>query len=111
MRRARDGREVLVVANLTPVGRDNYRMGVPHGGHWCEAFNSDAAVYGGSGVGNLGGVDAVPHPCHGRSHSLVLTLPPMSVEIFVPMEPADSVLEDDALEAIEVQIDAPAHRS
>ena len=111
VRRARDGREVLVVANLTPVGRDNYRMGVPHGGHWCEAFNSDAAVYGGSGVGNLGGVDAVPHPCHGRSHSLVLTLPPMSVEIFVPMEPADSVLEDDALEAIEVQIDAPAHRS
>ncbi len=88
VRRARDGREALVVVNLTPVVRDNYRIGVPHGGRWQEAFNSDAEVYGGSGVGNFGGVDAVPHPCHGRSHSIVLTLPPMAAEIFVPEAPS-----------------------
>ena len=73
-----------MVLNLTPVARDNYRLGVPRGGFWREAFNSDAAEYGGSGVGNHGGVDAWPHPSHGRSHSLVLTLPPLGVEIFVP---------------------------
>jgi 1,4-alpha-glucan branching enzyme len=84
VRRARDGREVVVVANLTPVVRDNYRIGVPHGGHWREAFNSDAADYGGSGIGNLGGVEAMPHPAHGRSHSVILTLPPLAVEVFVP---------------------------
>jgi 1,4-alpha-glucan branching enzyme len=86
VRRARDGREVVVVVNLTPVVRDNYRIGVPHGGTWIEAFNTDAADYGGSGIGNLGAVEARPHPCHGRSHSVVLTLPPLSVEIFVPGE-------------------------
>ncbi len=84
LRRARDGSEALVVLNLTPVARDNYRLGVPRGGFWREAFNSDAAEYGGSGVGNHGGVDAWPHPSHGRSHSLVLTLPPLGVGIFVP---------------------------
>jgi 1,4-alpha-glucan branching enzyme len=84
VRRARDGREVIVVANLTPVVRDNYRIGVPHGGRWREAFNSDAAEYGGSGIGNHGGVDAMPHPYHGRSHSVVLTLPPLAVEVLVP---------------------------
>jgi 1,4-alpha-glucan branching enzyme len=84
VRRSRDGGEALVVATLTPLVRDNYRVGVPHGGHWGEAFNSDAIEYGGSGVGNLGGVDATPHPSHGRSHSVVLTLPPLAVEIFTP---------------------------
>jgi 1,4-alpha-glucan branching enzyme len=84
LRRSRDGEVALVVANLTPVGRDNYRLGVPTGGRWREAFNSDALVYGGSGSGNFGGVDARPHPCHGHRHSVVLTLPPLSVEILVP---------------------------
>ena len=84
VRRARDGREVLVVANLTPVVRDNYRVGVSQGGWWREALNTDATEYGGSGVGNCGGVEALPHPSHGRNHSIVLTLPPMAVEILVP---------------------------
>ena len=84
MRRDREGREVVVLVNLTPLVRDNYRVGVPHGGHWREAFNSDATEYGGSGVGNLGGVEATPHPCHGRSHSIVVTLPPLAVEILAP---------------------------
>ncbi len=84
LRRARDGSAALVVANLTPVVRENYRLGLPHGGHWREAFNADATEYGGSGVGNYGGIDALPHPCHGRSHSAVVTLPPLSVEVFLP---------------------------
>ncbi|MFP4148496.1 MAG: 1,4-alpha-glucan branching protein GlgB [Nitriliruptoraceae bacterium] len=84
LRRARDGTAAVVVANLTPLVRENYRIGLPHGGVWSEAFNSDAVEYGGSGVGNLGGVEALPHPFHGRTHSAVLTLPPLSVEVFLP---------------------------
>jgi 1,4-alpha-glucan branching enzyme len=87
LRRARDGRAAVVVANLTPMVRENYRIGLPHGGPWREAFNSDAVEYGGSGAGNFGGVDALPHPFHGRSHSAVLTLPPLSVEVFLPDTP------------------------
>ena len=84
LRRARDGRAALVVVNLTPMPRHNYRLGVPHGGRWREAFNSDAVHYGGSGVGNLGAVDARPLPVHGLTHSAVLSLPPLAVEVFVP---------------------------
>jgi 1,4-alpha-glucan branching enzyme len=73
------GREVLVVANFTPVVRENYRVGVPRGGLWHERLNSDAREYGGSGQGNLGGVHAAPLPAHGRFHSLTLRLPPLSV--------------------------------
>jgi 1,4-alpha-glucan branching enzyme len=80
VRRTRDGaRDVLVVANLTPVPRHNYRIGVPHRGWYAERFNSDASDYGGSGVGNQGWVATTPVPSHGRDHSLNLTLPPMAV--------------------------------
>jgi 1,4-alpha-glucan branching enzyme len=79
-RRTRDGsREVVVVCNLTPVPRDNYRIGVPERGFWAERFNSDASVYGGSGVGNHGGVTTTPLPSHGFLHSVNLALPPLSV--------------------------------
>ena len=70
---------VLAVCNFTPVPRENYRIGAPHGGFWCEALNSDATEYGGSGMGNRGGMDADPWPQHGRPFSLALTLPPLSV--------------------------------
>jgi len=66
---------ILCVANFTPVPRRNYRVGVPRGGTWVEILNSDAAIYGGSGQGNLGRVEATPVPRHGRSHSLDLVLP------------------------------------
>ena len=52
LRKARDGSLLLVVANFTPVPRDNYLLGVPRAGHWLERLNSDATLYGGSGVGN-----------------------------------------------------------
>jgi 1,4-alpha-glucan branching enzyme len=70
---------ILVVCNFTPVAHTNYRVGVPRGGFWREVLNSDASIYGGSGQGNLGGVEAAPVPAHGRSHSLSLTLPPLGV--------------------------------
>ena len=80
IRKARSPAEiVLVVCNFTPVPRAYYRVGVPRGGLWRELLNSDAAEYGGSGIGNLGAVEAAPNPCHGRLYSLDLTLPPLAV--------------------------------
>jgi len=73
---------VLVVCNFTPVPRHNYRVGAPRGGFWQEALNSDAAEYGGSNMGNIGGIDAAPVPLHGRNHSLTITLPPLSSVFF-----------------------------
>jgi 1,4-alpha-glucan branching enzyme len=70
---------VLVVCNFTPVPRFDYRVGVPRPGYWRELLNSDASVYGGAGYGNLGGVEAVPIPFHGRPYSVSLTLPPLGV--------------------------------
>ena len=61
---------MLCVFNFTPVPRTSYRIGVPARGHWRELLNTDAEIYGGSGPGNLGGVDAPPVPMHGRPHSL-----------------------------------------
>jgi 1,4-alpha-glucan branching enzyme len=69
---------VLVVCNFTPVPHLNYRVGAPRGGFWKEALNSDSWVSGGSGMGNMGGVEAAPLSLHGRSHMLTLTLPPLS---------------------------------
>ena len=68
---------VLAVFNFTPVPRQNYRVGVPYYGYWREILNSDAPHYGGSGMGNMGGVEAAPIPFHGRPYSLNLTLPPL----------------------------------
>jgi 1,4-alpha-glucan branching enzyme len=73
---------VLTVCNFTPVPRYEYRIGVPRGGFWSEELNSDSALYGGSGHGNFGGVEADVKDKHGRPFSLVLTLPPLSCIIF-----------------------------
>jgi 1,4-alpha-glucan branching enzyme len=83
-RRGRGGRPVVVVCNFTPVPRYGYRVGVAHRGRWRELLNSDAAVYGGGGVGNLGTVDAQPTPVRGRPCSLELTVPPLGVLYFAP---------------------------
>jgi 1,4-alpha-glucan branching enzyme len=64
------------------VPRHNYRIGVPYGGFWREVLNADAALYGGSGQGNLGGIEAAPVPASGRYHSLNATLPPLSIVVF-----------------------------
>jgi 1,4-alpha-glucan branching enzyme len=59
--------------------RPDYALGVPCGGYWRELVNSDAAEYGGSGVGNMGGVHAQREPRHGREWSVRVTLPPLAV--------------------------------
>jgi 1,4-alpha-glucan branching enzyme len=68
---------ILVVCNFTPVPRSNYLVGVPRGGAWREVLNSDADLYGGSGWGNLGEVEALPISSHARPRALNLTLPPL----------------------------------
>jgi len=74
---------VLAVINLTPVPRQGYRIGVPAAGRWREVLNSDAPLYGGSGMGNYGGVETRDAPAHGEGQSLDLTLPPLSTLLFV----------------------------
>ncbi len=74
----------LVVCNFTPIPRHAYSVGVPRGGTWIERLNTDAVDYGGSGVGNLGAVEAVAEPCHGRPWSLPLTLPPLATIVLEP---------------------------
>ena len=73
---------VLVVCNFTPIPRKEFRVGVPHGGYWREMLNSDAREYAGSGIGNLGGVNAEEIKTHGRPFSLSLTLPPLAALFF-----------------------------
>jgi 1,4-alpha-glucan branching enzyme len=82
LRLPQGGAPILVVCNFTPIPRPNYIVGVPDGGYWREIANSDATLYGGSGVGNLGGVEAAPVAVHGHYHSLVLTLPPLAILMF-----------------------------
>ncbi|HET9580036.1 MAG TPA: 1,4-alpha-glucan branching protein GlgB, partial [Usitatibacter sp.] len=84
LRWAGEGPPILVAANFTPVVREGYRVGVPLAGGWREILNGDASVYGGSGQGNMGRVEAQDMPWHGRSHSLCLRLPPLSVVVFKP---------------------------
>jgi 1,4-alpha-glucan branching enzyme len=79
IRRSSDEETVLVACNFTPVPRFGYRIGVPEAGDWRELLNSDAKEYGGSGLGNLGSVNATNEPAHGRPWSLPLTLPPLAV--------------------------------
>jgi 1,4-alpha-glucan branching enzyme len=79
-----EGRPVLVVCNATPTPHHNYRLGVPSAGRWSELFNSDAVEYGGSGVGNLGGVDTTPVDAHGHVQSILITVPPLGALLLAP---------------------------
>lgn len=72
-------RVILVVCNFTPVPRYNYLIGVPEKGYWKELLNSDSEFYGGSGIGNSGGVQTTSIAWNGRPYSLSLTLPPLAV--------------------------------
>ncbi len=80
LRRARDPNDsMVVVCNFTPVVRENYRIGVPTGGFYREVLNTDSDIYGGSNVGNEGGVWARPEPHGGRPFHVSLRLPPLGV--------------------------------
>lgn len=89
---------VLAVFNFTPVPRDRYRVGVPVEGAWTEILNTDAPAYGGSGIGNLGVVQAEALPHHGRPASITMRLPPLGALFFrspplppkvAPVKPAE----------------------
>jgi 1,4-alpha-glucan branching enzyme len=85
LRRGTDPDDFLVVVcNFTPLPRHGYRIGVPGPGHYREIMNSDAGDYGGSGVGNLGAVNAEAVKAHGRPWSLNLTLPPLAGLVLQP---------------------------
>ncbi len=83
LRLARDGSPVLFVANFTPIVRHDYRVGVPIGGTWSEALNSDDMAYGGSGVVN-GDIESDAVSTHGYDQSLNLTIPPLAAAFYVP---------------------------
>jgi 1,4-alpha-glucan branching enzyme len=80
------GRVLVFVANLSPVPRENYRLGLPRSTRWREAINTDSAYYGGSDMGNLGAVVPEPIPWHGQPFSAELTLPPLAAVWLVPDE-------------------------
>jgi 1,4-alpha-glucan branching enzyme len=77
LRHGRDGSVLACVANFAAVPHENYRIGLPHAGQWDEVLNSDAEVYSGSGVGNLGAVEAVEEPWHAQRASTTLRVPPL----------------------------------
>ncbi len=77
------GGEVAVIMNLTPVVRGEYRIGLPKSGHWHEALNTDAGIYGGTNVGNAGEVMAEAYQVHSQPYSASVTLPPLGVVVLV----------------------------
>lgn len=85
IRRAENREDYVVICcNFTPVPREGYKVGVPHKCFYKEIFNSDADIYGGSGIGNNGGVQAKEEPWDYREHHIEVTLPPLSTTVFVP---------------------------
>jgi 1,4-alpha-glucan branching enzyme len=78
LRKSRDGEVVVFVVNATPVVRYNYRLGVPEDGFYREVINTDGETYGGSNVGNLGGVQSEPREWMAREHSILIHLPPLA---------------------------------
>jgi 1,4-alpha-glucan branching enzyme len=89
LRHSKDGRTVLVVGNFTPVVRHDMLLAVPTEGTWREILNSDSSEYGGSGVGNLGEVQASPIALHGRPCSVRVTAPPLSLVMFRHISPGN----------------------
>jgi 1,4-alpha-glucan branching enzyme len=80
MRLSRDGeRQLVCIANLSPVPREGYRVGLPRGGEWREVLNTDSTFYGGGGIGNMGAVTTEERGWHEQPYSASLTLPPLSV--------------------------------
>src|SRR5438874_2957784 len=85
VRFSRDEKRALVcICNLSPVSRPGYRVGLPSAGRWVEALNTDSSYYGGSNVGNLGGVEAEKRPWHDVQYSAEVALPPLGVVWLVP---------------------------
>jgi 1,4-alpha-glucan branching enzyme len=82
----KNGQPLACAANFSPTPHENYRIGLPISGRWIEVLNTDADVYGGSGVGNLGGVEAVEVQWQGRPASAQIVLPPLAA-IYLRFDP------------------------
>ena len=82
LRKSRAGEIVVFAVNATPVVRHGYRLGVPEAGFYREIINTDAETYGGSNVGNMGGFQAEESEWQGRTHSLLVSLPPLATIAF-----------------------------
>ena len=82
LRRSREGDIIVFAVNATPLVRHGYRLGVPGGGFYREIINTDSETYGGSNVGNMGGFEAEDFPWQGRTHSLMISLPPLATVAF-----------------------------
>ncbi|QDU38144.1 1,4-alpha-glucan branching enzyme GlgB [Maioricimonas rarisocia] len=96
-RHSKDRRETVIVAiNMTPVPREEYRIGVSDPGFYKEILNSDAAIYGGSNLGNAGGVRAERVPMHGREYSVKVVLPPLAVLMLAIQHPEPEADEESA---------------
>ena len=85
MRKSRDGQIAIVVLNFTPVPRENYRIGVPRPGRYTEVLNSDSAYFGGSNLGNEGGINTDEVSWMGHNQSIEVTLPPLGALVLVPV--------------------------
>jgi len=82
LRKSRNGDIIAFVVNATPVVRYDYRLGVPERGFYREIINTDAETYGGSNIGNFGGVQAQDVPWMGREYSILIHLPPLATLAF-----------------------------
>ncbi|WP_084701300.1 1,4-alpha-glucan branching protein GlgB [Cryptosporangium arvum] len=102
LRYGADGSTLACIANFAGHPHHDYRIGLPRAGTWEEVVNTDAGVYGGSGVGNLGAVEAEERPWHGEPSSAVVTLPPLGV---IWLRPTGAAAEPVALPA---QVSEPA---
>jgi len=86
IRRDRSGRPLVCVVNFSGIPHEDYQLGLPGVGRWLEVLNTDSEVYGGSGIGNLGAVDAVAEPWSGQPASAVLRVPPLAAVWLAPEE-------------------------
>ena len=84
IRHGDDGSSLVCVTNFAGVPHDNYRIGLPAAGRWDEVLNTDAEIYGGSGVGNMGAITAEDHPHHGLPASAAIRVPPLGSLWFAP---------------------------
>nr|WP_228030477.1 1,4-alpha-glucan branching protein GlgB [Gimesia benthica] len=90
-----DEEHVIVIANFTPVPREGYRIGVPKAGYYHEIINSDAKIYGGSNIGNAGGVYSEKISSHGKNDSITLNLPPLALLIMKPVAAPQKKIKSD----------------
>ncbi|MDR3359541.1 MAG: 1,4-alpha-glucan branching protein GlgB [Bifidobacteriaceae bacterium] len=86
IRKSRTGERLAVAVNFAGVPHEGYRLALPAGGRWNEILNTDAPIFGGSGVGNLGAVQAEPVEWHGRANSASVRLPPLGAVWFAPAD-------------------------